>query len=67
MFHPGHLVFFVNPSMGEGFMFMSEVWGLFLVALIISGLVTAGLHHPEGFWTPESRQPSPLDEDAETT
>ena len=55
VFLTGYLVYFVDPSMGEGFMHMSEGWGLFLVALIITGLVTAGLHYLEGLWAPKPK------------
>jgi exosortase len=43
VFLTGFLVFFIDPAMGEGFMHMSEGWGLFVVALIMTAAVTAGL------------------------
>jgi exosortase len=53
VFLTGYLVFFVDPSMGEGFMHLSEGWGIFLVALALTGAVTAGLTFVEGRLTPE--------------
>ncbi len=50
VFLTGYLVFFVDPAMGEGFMHMTEGWGLFVVALAITGGVTAILHKTEGLW-----------------
>ncbi|MFC1660776.1 exosortase/archaeosortase family protein [Gemmatimonadota bacterium] len=50
VFLTGFLVFFVDPDMGEGFMHLSEGWGLFLVALIITGAVTALLRALESLW-----------------
>ena len=55
VFLTGYLVYFVDPSMGEGFMHMTEGWGLFLVALIITGVVTAGLSYLEGLWIPKPK------------
>jgi exosortase len=52
VFLTGYLVTFVDPAMGEGFMHMSEGWGLFLVALGITGAVTAGLRKVEDLWMP---------------
>lgn len=43
VFLTGYLVFFVDPSLGEGFMHLSEGWGIFLVAFALTGIVTAGL------------------------
>jgi exosortase len=48
VFLTGYLVYFVDPSMGEGFMHMSEGWGMFVVAFLLTGLVTAGLSAAEG-------------------
>jgi exosortase len=48
VFLTGYLVYFVDPSMGEGFMHLSEGWGLFVVAFLITGVVTLGLHMIEG-------------------
>ncbi|MFH1765797.1 MAG: exosortase/archaeosortase family protein [Gemmatimonadota bacterium] len=50
VFLTGYLVFFVNPALGEGFMHMTEGWGLFVVAFIITGGVTAALRRSEGLW-----------------
>jgi len=50
VFLTGYLVYFVDPSMGEGFMHLSEGWGLFVVAFGITGGVTAGLHGLEKLW-----------------
>lgn len=50
VFLTGYLVYYVSPSMGEGFMHLSEGWGLFVVALLITGGVTAGLRMAEGLW-----------------
>jgi exosortase len=50
VFLTGFLVYFVDPEMGEGFMHLSEGWGLFLVALIITGGVTALLRLLERLW-----------------
>lgn len=47
VFLTGFLVIFVDPSMGEGFMHLTEGWVLFLVALILTGLVTAGFRGVE--------------------
>jgi exosortase len=49
VFLTGYLVFFIDPSMGEGFMHMSEGWGIFLVALAMTGGVTAVLKSVEGW------------------
>jgi len=50
VFLTGYLVVFVDPSMGEGFMHITEGWGLFLVALLITGGVTALLRRTEDLW-----------------
>ncbi len=42
VFLTGYLVFFVDPALGEGFMHLSEGWGLFLVALMITGRGDSG-------------------------
>jgi exosortase len=44
VFLTGYLVYFVDPSMGEGFMHISEGWGLFVVAFLFAGAATAALH-----------------------
>ena len=53
VFLTGYLVVFVDPSMAEGFMHMTEGWGLFLVALLITGSVTALLRKTESLWVPD--------------
>jgi exosortase len=50
VFLTGFLVYFVDPAMGEGFMHLSEGWGLFLVAFLITGGVTVLLRLLEGLW-----------------
>jgi exosortase len=50
VFLTGYLVFYVDPAMGEGFMHMSEGWGLFVVALLITGTVTWFLSLTENLW-----------------
>ena len=47
VFLTGFLVFFVDPAMGEGFMHMSEGWGLFVVAFLMTAAVTWGLRMGE--------------------
>ncbi|MBT8396510.1 MAG: exosortase/archaeosortase family protein [Gemmatimonadetes bacterium] len=53
VFLTGFLVFFVDPAMGEGFMHMSEGWGIFVVALLLTWVVTAGLGALERLWKPQ--------------
>jgi len=43
VFLTGFLVFFVDPALGDGFMHLSEGWGIFLVALALTAGVTVGL------------------------
>jgi exosortase len=50
VFLTGYLVFYVDPAMGEGFMHMSEGWGIFLVAFLITSGVTGGLKWVERLW-----------------
>jgi len=59
VFLTGFLVYFVDPSLGEGFMHMSEGWGIFLVALAFTGAVTAGLRGLERLWSPSTPAVSP--------
>jgi exosortase len=40
VFLTGFLVFFVDPSLGQGFMHYSEGWALFMVAFVVMGGVT---------------------------
>lgn len=51
VFLTGYLVVFVDPAMGEGFMHMTEGWGLFVVALLFSAGATILLRQVEGLWT----------------
>lgn len=50
VFLTGFLVFFVDPSFGEGFMHMTEGWLMFLVAFGLVGLTTWGLGTLEQVW-----------------
>jgi len=43
VFLTGFLVFFVSPSLGEGFMHLTEGWLLFLVSFASLGLFAWGL------------------------
>lgn len=47
VFLTGFLVFFVDPSVGEGFMHYTEGWILFLAAFLILGGLTWALHGGE--------------------
>ena len=47
VFLTGFLVYFVDPSMGEGFMHLSEGWLLFVVAFLILGGFTWIVSHTE--------------------
>jgi exosortase/archaeosortase family protein len=40
VFFTGFFVYYVSPSMGEGFMHLSEGWLMFLVAFAILGGLT---------------------------
>jgi exosortase len=51
VFLTGFLVYFVDPELGDGFMHLSEGWGLFLVAFLITGAATALLRGLESLWT----------------
>lgn len=59
VFLTGYLVYFVDPAMGEGFMHLSEGWGLFVVAFAITGLVTSGLWALEGLWIRKPTEATP--------
>ncbi len=48
VFATGFLVFFVDPSMGEGFMHLTEGWVLFVVAFVVLGSLAFGLSRIEG-------------------
>jgi len=43
VFLTGFLVYFIDPSLGEGFMHLTEGWLLFVVSLGFTGLGAAGL------------------------
>jgi exosortase len=47
VFLTGFLVFFIDPALGEGFMHLSEGWGMFVIALLFTGAATAVLSHLE--------------------
>lgn len=47
IFLTGFLVYFVDPSVGEGFMHYTEGWILFVVAFVILGGLTWGASHLE--------------------
>jgi len=49
VFLTGFLVYFVDPSVGEGFMHFSEGWVLFVVAFLILGGMTWGVATFEGW------------------
>lgn len=48
VFLTGFLVFFVDPSLGEGFMHVTEGWLLFLVSFLLVGGVAALVRSAEG-------------------
>jgi exosortase len=56
VFLTGYLVVFVDPAMGEGFMHMTEGWGLFVVALLITAGVTVVLRQVETLWAHRERK-----------
>jgi len=49
VFLTGYLVHFGNPSLGTGFMHMTEGWALFVAAFLILGGITALLAKLEGW------------------
>jgi exosortase len=49
IFLTGFLVYFVDPSLGEGVMHYTEGWVLFVVAFLILGGLTAGVAALEGY------------------
>jgi exosortase len=49
VFLTGFLVYFVSPSLGEGFMHMTEGWLLFLVSLSILAVAAWAGSKAEGF------------------
>lgn len=50
VFLTGFLVFFVDPSLGTGFMHYSEGWALFVMAFAILGAMTWLAARAEGWW-----------------
>jgi exosortase len=50
VFLTGFLVYFVDPSFGEGFMHMTEGWLLFLVSFGLLGGMAWALSHLEARW-----------------
>ena len=51
VFLTGFLVYFVDPSMGEGFMHLTEGWLLFVVSFALIGMLAYGLRTLEQRWT----------------
>jgi exosortase/archaeosortase family protein len=49
IFLTGFLVFFVDPSLGDGFMHYTEGWVLFIVAFLILGGMTWALGRGESW------------------
>lgn len=47
VFLTGFLIFFVDPSLGEGFMHVTEGWLLFLVSFVLVGLAAAAVRWAE--------------------
>ena len=56
VFLTGFLVFFVDPSLGEGFMHLTEGWLIFLVAFVILGGVAWALLRVEQKVDPDRKQ-----------
>ena len=50
VFLTGFLVYFVDPSLGEGFMHLTEGWLLFVVSFSLIGLLAWGLGKLESLW-----------------
>jgi len=50
VFLTGFLVFFVDPSVGRGFMHVTEGWAMFVIAFAILGGVTWSLAGAETWW-----------------
>ncbi len=50
VFLTGFLVYFVDPSLGEGFMHLTEGWLLFVVSFALIGLLAWGLGKLESLW-----------------
>lgn len=63
IFLTGFLVYFVNPSLGDGFMHYTEGWALFVVAFVILGLLTWGLSAGEA-WIRQRFRSEPVMESA---
>lgn len=49
VFLTGFLVFFVDPSLGEGFMHLTEGWAMFVIAFLMLGIVTWTIARAEGW------------------
>lgn len=63
IFLTGFLVYFVDPSLGDGFMHYTEGWALFVVAFVILGLLTWGLSAGEA-WIRQRFRSEPVMESA---
>lgn len=50
VFMTGFLVYFVDPSLGEGFMHLTEGWLLFVVSFALVGMLAWGLGKLETLW-----------------
>jgi len=50
VFLTGFLVYFVDPSLGEGFMHLTEGWLLFVVSFALIGMLAWGLGKLETLW-----------------
>ena len=50
VFLTGFLVYYVDPSLGEGFMHLTEGWIIFVVAFAILGGFAWLLVQAEGLW-----------------
>lgn len=61
IFLTGFLVYFVDPSLGDGFMHYTEGWALFVVAFVILGMLTWGLSAGEA-WIRQRLRAEPLTE-----
>lgn len=60
VFLTGFLVYFVDPSVGQGFMHYTEGWILFLVAFFMIGAFAWGLSVAESAWSRRLRPPGPV-------
>ena len=50
VFLTGFLVYYVDPSLGEGFMHYTEGWAIFLIAFLILGVTAWVFTIGEGWW-----------------